>query len=98
MMRLARIVAALGAAAIGSAAAVAQLGLPLSPIVPINDAAGDNNYDWGVSMDSDGAGNWLAVWTTDRAMAGAPPGLKTVVSRSVDDGVVPADGTPHMWE
>lgn len=86
-MRMARVASGTVAMLIGWGSALAQLGLPLSPTVAINDAAGDNTYDWGVSMESDGAGNRVAVWTTDRVSPGAPAGLKTVVARSVDDGV-----------
>ncbi|MCC6321778.1 MAG: exo-alpha-sialidase [Phycisphaerales bacterium] len=85
-MRMARVASGTVAMLIGGGSALAQLGLPLSPIVAINDAAGDNTYDWGVSMDSDGAGNWVALWTTDRVIESAPGGFKTVVSRSGDDG------------
>jgi hypothetical protein len=82
------VLAAVWSAAWNTSSAFAQLGVPISAPVALNVNAGsDAGDDSDAQVTTDGAGRWVAVWTSRENLGGTiGTDFDILVSRSTDNG------------
>jgi len=58
-----------------------------APAALNTNAASDSGVDWYPQVTTDGAGNWVSVWSSDENLGGIGTDDDILVARSIDNGV-----------